>query len=115
MLNTLYFIFSNYMLVIITSVLFSLVFNYDKKYDDDQIFNALKAKQETQAITREIILVNLFMITITRLYFLKLPEVDALKLLMAGTFGTLLLRSFVTNIGTICMIIYGTRIKEKIK
>lgn len=114
MLNTLSFIFSNYIFVIITSVLFALVFNYDKKYDDDEIFNAMKAKQETQAITREIILINLFMITIVRLHFMKLGENDTLRLMIAGTFGTLLLRTFMTNVAKIFGIIYMTKLKDKI-
>lgn len=115
MLEVTLFIFWNYILVILTSVLFALLFNWGKVYDKDEIINGLKAKQETQAITREVIILNLFMITIVRLHFMQLSHIDTLRFLLAGTLGTLLVRTIMTNLVKVGGIIYMTKLKEKIK
>lgn len=109
------FTFWNYLLVILTSVLFALGFNWGKVYDEDEFINAMKAKKETQSITREIIIVNLFLITITRLHFMHLSHVDNLRFLIAGTLGTLLVRTIMTNLVKVGGIVYMTILKEKIK
>jgi hypothetical protein len=115
MIEVTLFIFWNYILVIFTSIVFALIFNWGKEYDKDNIMNGLKAKQETQAITREIIIVNLFLITIARLHFMQLSSTDSLRFLLAGTLGTLLVRTIMTNLVKVGGIVYMTKLKEKIK
>jgi hypothetical protein len=115
MIKVTLFVFSNYLLVIFTSILLALIFNWGKKYDKNEIWNGLKAKKETQAITRELIIVNLFLITIGRLHFMQLTALDNFRFLLAGTLGTLLVRVIMTNLVKVIGIIYMTKLKDKIK
>ena len=94
------FIIINYFLLILISICLGVCFTHGKHQNQPMV-----AQIESKNITRELALVNLFIITIVRVYIMDLAYIDSLRYLTAGTVGTMMFRTFMTNIASISMML----------
>ena len=115
MLDVFAFLLSNYILVVLSSIVLALAFNYGKKYDSDEMVNMVHAEVETKNLIRELIIAIIFIVTTLRIKFMDLNEVEVFQYFAAGTLGTLLFRTIATNVVAILKIVYNDKLKEKIK
>ena len=115
MLSIFYFLVSNYILVVLSSMCLALVFNYGKQYDKDDLVNMAHAEVETKNIVRELIIAIIFIVTVVRIRFMSLNDIEVFQYFAVGTLGTLLLRAIATNITVILTLLYNEKIKDKIQ